>query len=607
MYKALIDLAKLHNVSPIKNRKTKVITAYVLLDLDGNYQGIDYIDKNNRKQTLIPDFGTAAATANQPNPIVETVEHIFYRNCRKYPFWVETMHNAVESDYVCESLSILWIFINQYDTDDDFANRVMSDINAVKLKLGDMVSFKIDGKPIEEYTDWHDWVDGWVDNFQSLRFGNKVPESVISCVTGDEGTTIANGTFPMIKNVPNDIKAAFGVGAGLYITSIGEKSYESYGFDGSFGSQLTIDDANNLVAGFEFLLNNPDYNNKDFKLLYWYDDKDAENIILEALSADSDELSDSEREFVEDIFDTYKENSTMMSKILTSVRTGKEPILPNDNIQYNIVQFNAPTRGRFYLSYERLGYCLDLYRALYKWYDDTHIIVPYKGIEQHYSLRKFYAILLQCIDNLKSLHSSKDVETQFGKIKTDLLDAIYYNKQIPYVLYRQSLLHVVGVMNKGESIRKVWIQLIKAYLIRKGYNIMPELSTENNTVAYACGRLFATYERMQMLYNDFNKLNKTMSQSYFSAVMKQPAIFFPKLAEMAVVYMSKIKSASYYKILLGNLSEEIGTSFPSKFNDDEKGQFILGYYQQQKSFEMFKPDDKVVNKDVANVNESKGE
>ena len=44
--------------------------------------------------------------------------------------------------------------------------------------------------------------------------------------------------------------------------------------------------------------------------------------------------------------------------------------------------------------------------------------------------------------------------------------------------------------------------------------------------------------------------------------------------------------------LIGEISSEIGTTFPSRFDDDNKGAFVLGYYQQRAAFRKFYTADK---------------
>ena len=62
--------------------------------------------------------------------------------------------------------------------------------------------------------------------------------------------------------------------------------------------------------------------------------------------------------------------------------------------------------------------------------------------------------------------------------------------------------------------------------------------------------------------------------------------------------MRKIKKEStriWLDKMIGDIATQIGDSFPDKFKDIEKGQFILGYYNQKN--EMFISDNDKVAKE----------
>lgn len=120
------------------------------------------------------------------------------------------------------------------------------------------------------------------------------------------------------------------------------------------------------------------------------------------------------------------------------------------------------------------------------------------------------------------------------------------------------------------------------------------MDSEKETTAYACGELFAIYERIQNIAS--GNLNVNVTEKYFSAVQKAPQIFFPKLADLSIVHMKKINKEStkiWLNKQIGEATEKIGTSFPQKMNDIEKGEFILGYYN--KKTELFSKSDNVNN------------
>lgn len=181
-----------------------------------------------------------------------------------------------------------------------------------------------------------------------------------------------------------------------------------------------------------------------------------------------------------------------------------------------------------------------------------------------------------------------------AKARRELLDMIYQNLGVSLSLYKKVLLQVPLIFfkkdkhNKDMSPELKWrylttsVQIIKGYLVRKGYPIMSTVSQNINT-AYACGKLFATYEYLQNCYNHGVELNKNLAQTYFKGFMKQPKLMFPKVSELAMVYLHDIDVVTQQSmfVLLGEIQQEIGMVIPDKFDVEEQGSFVLGYYQQK--------------------------
>lgn len=589
MYKEICDFAKAKGLTPLKNTKTTKIAAYVVLDKNGTYEGIEVIPKEDRTETNVPDFGSYSRVEKQPNPIVEKLNNILNvfedSKCRKYPYYITTMERG---DGVCPSLTTLWTFLSEYANSQSLRDRVKNDVIDLKLKDSDVISFRIEGDRIEKLDDWRPWVDAYVAEFDAKKGRNGDTEKIISIVSGELQTPCPAQSGPEIKNVPNDIKAAFGIGSGVYIESLKEPSYQSYGFDGATGTQMGLEDAETIAAGFEYLFNHEDHRNKNFGTVYFYT-KFVENLIDESFNQDEDEIEEMMLE------NTAK--NRIMTSIFNAVITGDKPLKTDDDCEYYMLQFESPTRSRYYLSNEYVGKYNDLIDSLYHWYNDTHIIDSDKGIKKDYTIKKFYNILLNCINNPNSNHMSEDVENELKIYKAPLLRTIYYNEPMPVMIYLKALARIDKAMRSGNSLRRVWIQILKCYLNRKGANIMPELS-DYKSKAYACGRLFAAYEQMQWRYNP--NLNKDLAQSYFSAAMKQPGIAFVRLAELGNVYIKNIKGAGYFYSLIGEITSIIGESFPKTFTRDEQGEFVLGYYQQKAEF-MKKAPAETTNNSKTNV------
>lgn len=107
------------------------------------------------------------------------------------------------------------------------------------------------------------------------------------------------------------------------------------------------------------------------------------------------------------------------------------------------------------------------------------------------------------------------------------------------------------------------------------------------TKAYACGQMFAVYEQIQLASNDWKEVGNGITQRYFIAVQRTPQSIFPEIANLSVAHLNKIKNIgtkNFYRAQLGKIAEKIGSEFPKRFTDEEKGEFILGYYVQRNSY-----------------------
>lgn len=622
MYKRIIDYAKKNNLAIVENRKQTLLTAYINLDSDGNYKGLDVIEriKSKNKESSVdervysPDLGTLSKTAFQPNPIADKAEYILNKQSKKYPNWIEMMSSGKEK---CNSLKTVWKFIEKYDTDEEFAKDVMQQFSDKGIKFTDFISFKIDSTPVESMEDdWNQWL---VEYISILKNKNKKKTSdsdeIISSISGSYQKSCPAAACPEIKNIPSSSKAAFAIGACVYTASMKEQSYQSYGFEGAKGSQMGIEDATNFAAGCEHLLTSDKNHNNDFQLIYFYEDSNVEDIIGAALrksnKTDVDEL---EEDDIENISAEIIHQESLVSRILNSVKKGEKLPPENKDIKFWMAHFNVPSKGRFYLSDEYEGSYGDLQTALTKWYEDTNLVTyggkHQKPIIKTGALINFILKRTEDYSNPSTSSEKNDNSARYDKIKSSILKAMFENKPLPKIFYAKALKKATFSiiksnksdepnktesvpLNKMNKIDLLSLQIIKCHLIRNGVMLMPELTT-NNSIAYNCGRLFATYERMQALYNKEENYKTTLTQTYFTGVLRHPNVFFVKLAKLSEVYRRGIEKPLMFEMLLGDLSKLIGNTIPNHFNDIEQGEFILGYYQQRADFiSKFKKDDNI--------------
>jgi len=110
------------------------------------------------------------------------------------------------------------------------------------------------------------------------------------------------------------------------------------------------------------------------------------------------------------------------------------------------------------------------------------------------------------------------------------------------------------------------------------------LDTEQPSVGYQLGRLFAVFEKTQ---EDANG-RATLQQSYYSSASGSPVVAFSTLTRLNRHNLSKLEKDNYGLAILRKkvIGEIIGhiDDFPAHLNLHEQGRFAIGYYHQMQDF-----------------------
>ena len=571
MYREIYDYAVKNSLVSIPNTALKTIAAYINLDENGEYIGLDIIDKKHRKKVLCPDTGSLAFAGGNANPIVEKSSFIFDKEQKKHSGWISIMADGAH--YV-EILDPIYKFSLKCDEDGNFSDDIYKKLQDGKVKPSDFISFRVNGEKAEDNDTWYEWIAKYIES-HSNGSSEDTPK-IVSSITGKIVTSIAQKTAPAVK--------ASVTGTGAYIAAIGScPSFESYGLDGNIGASIGQDEAESIKAGLEYLLKDDTHYNSKFEIIHWFEDEQVEDLINESLN-----LKDLDDDDDDNDHEISKEADKSFSKLLNCAITGEVPDRMPET-KYYITRFKVPAKGREYLADGHVGTYSSLYKNLEQWYRDSEVIHTYFNKESKTFttskriLKNIYGILFDLMSesDKNSKEKFKKLDATFGTAKYELLKCVYNGAQVPRIfLIRAIELYSKAIISRRKpSIKQ--IQVIQIYMKRlvkeEGY-----MDEYNKTKAYACGRLFAVYERAQSLASGNVSVNVT--QKYFAAVQKAPQLFFPKLANLSIVYLRKVKKDStriWLDKMIGNIATQIGDTFPDKFTDIEKGQFILGYYNQK--------------------------
>lgn len=195
----------------------------------------------------------------------------------------------------------------------------------------------------------------------------------------------------------------------------------------------------------------------------------------------------------------------------------------------------------------------------------------------------------------KELVSPNSANAISPALQSDIFQAILNGTNYPYTLLETVVRRVCTDSdtdsNDKTKINEVRAGLIKAFINRKARlngdkeEITMSLDKENKNPAYLCGRLFAVLEKIQLEATDV-KLNRTIKDAYFSSASSRPALIMPRLIDLSNYHLRKLKEGRviYFSKLINEIMGKIKDSLPTNLSIMEKGEFQLGYFQQNKDF-----------------------
>ena len=586
MYQSIYKYAKDKGLSKIKNRANRKIAAYILLDKQGYFQGVEVIPKKDRAESLCYDTGKFYVS-NMACPACDKKQTILGE--KKHESFLTLMKeaSAFSSDYASAIK-----FITTYDSDKTIKLAVDEVLSVVKDD--EFISFRVDNINIEEVRSTDKWFDELMDTKNDSS--SKTVEG-ISSLTGTSVELVSGDSkFPMCKG-----GSVFGTGVPIYSNSHKYKpgdgcAFRSYG-TGSEACPMSLEEAEAIQAGLETLFSSENNHNNDFSIVFWFDDKNAKNILNPLIARKRDEKMELE----------YK-------NILDSILSGDmvDPTEKQRSNMYHIIQYNAPDKGRFSLSREKTGTYGEMAENINKWYEDTSIFISQGNIKR---ISNLWSILLGLIQKKKASNKYDEVDNEFGPAKQMLLESVYNGNQIPrkvYVLADEQVLKSIIYNYYGNDESEIknnyspWtaLMVIKAYLIREGINMKEQLDTTNKNIGYLCGRWLATLDMLQTRASD-KRLNVTLGEKMYKGCTKNPAKVLSLCSENKNIYFSKIDEGAriYFEKIFGEIAELMdGRIFPEKLTELEKGAFHLGYAQQRQDF--FKKKSDSENEINANENEN---
>lgn len=217
--------------------------------------------------------------------------------------------------------------------------------------------------------------------------------------------------------------------------------------------------------------------------------------------------------------------------------------------------------------------------------DDLEIVRP----PFEHETPNLFRLLLACA----LLHKADNIPPNLGG---DVIRAVLENHAYPATLFSAALRRCRGNLDVDYPRAAV----LKACLNRQQRirrsgekELTVALDPDNHTPAYLLGRLFMVLERIQT--EAMGDINRSIRDTYWGAAQANPRRTFPKLIELSMKHLKKVKREKHGRAVnLEKLIEQLvgmlkpDNPFPETLAATEQGRFIVGYYHQRQHESTYK-------------------
>jgi len=403
----------------------------------------------------------------------------------------------------------------------------------------------------------------------------KISVNSLKCsICGKNEHSVEDTPHGMIMRVPG------GQSMGCALVSYNDDAYESYGLKGNLNSSICTNCARTYVEGMNWMLKNSimqtvedkkgkvkekvKFTNRrnfgsDTAMIYW--------------TRDNQKISEL------DLFDNPDPGA--VTHLVESVASGeakKTKYIGVDRF-YSCTLTGAAARIAVRDWIEMNLH--DMKKAIVTWFEDIRIE---SWSEAYYA--PLYR-LASCAQNEKS-----DNKTTTSRIASYLWKSSLKGTAPPLwilaaVLKRVKIIENIEGGRKKESITPDRAALIRFILNRnnKGGSMLSEkLDTENRSLSYICGRIFAVLESVQRaaLGKD---INAGIRERFFTFASTNPSSAFGRLIKLSQNHLTKLRSEKPgLAVILDRELEDLFSKiqeFPAIFTLEEQGHFAFGYYHQK--------------------------
>lgn len=488
------------------------------------------------------------------------------------------LHTKAEKEIADPDFTVVCNFLKQWKSTD--ATRYP---DLLKLKKGRMV-FQISGKT--EFVHDNPRIIEW---FTKRENDKLVRAETAQClVTGEENQAIAR-LHPGIKKFPGSPYT------GASLVSFNDSAYESRGKEGKdvgrgTNAPTSISSANAYSMVLDWLLSE-NQRQRTFKLVdtiavFWTSESTAAENQLPWMLAGPPDTEDEE---------TKKRMRSVLSRI--SLGTLGQDELGAATANYFLLGMSL-NQGRISVRFWNTGTLGEIINNLKLHLSQLEIVRQWNesNSKRPDPVAPFAKEILR--ESLPLKDGRRDDSKMQPLLAGALMRSILTGLRYPDAL-------AIGIMNRIRIIEKnpkgegtldhvtyLRAAILKAWLMRnhtewlnqQNINMTTALDTNNTSIAYQLGRLFAVYEQAQRAAHDF-KLERTIRETMFSSACATPLAVFVRLDKLNKHHLTKLKKGSklYLSSMIDEIHQKVHADAPLPSALDLKGQslFCIGYYHQR--------------------------
>ena len=537
---------------------------------DGSYLGIESLQefegkKIISKHMLLPNIGKQASkhsnSGKDANLLWDNASFVLGMGDKgdtRLSSMIETLENWFPPGEI-EEVDSLRLFLKKGLSDRNYFSPIINHQDyGESIKSGQpKISFRVQGSN-------HPII------FNSPQVRQSINQKSVSTNHSKEqllGTCLITGaTNVPIEITHSVIKGVWGAqSSGACIVGFNKDSFLSYGKKQSANAPVNKQAAAEYIKSVNFLLDSPQRMQiGDASTVFW-----------------SEKQTDFEQDFSFFFKEPEKDNpdagTERIRNLLESANTGAYQT--DTGKEKFFVLGLSPNAARISIRFWQTGTIAEFATRIREHFEDLQIIKPERE-------PKYYS-LWRLIVNIATQDKSENIPPNIaGEFMRSILNGTPY----PASLLQAAVRRIKS--DTENRVKPVRASLIKAYLNRyyrfhsntQTKEIEMSLDTEQTSIGYQLGRLFATLEKIQEKANP--GLNTTIRERYYSAACSSPVTVFPTLMRLKNHHIAKLENkgrATNMERLIGEIINRF-SDFPSHLDLHEQGRFAIGYYHQRQDF-----------------------